>query len=165
MSHCTECGKPTSFNMSLCDECGAQSQTRSHQRAAAETAARDLAAAQIGTDADMILVTTASMLEGYRVVETIDIVTAECVFSMSFLQDWIANEDDSFGGRSETMQQVLRDARRRCLQELRTEAFLVGANAVIAVDLDYSEFSGQGKAMLFLVASGTAVHVEPRVIE
>ena len=32
--------------------------------------------------------------------------------------------------------------------------------AVIAVDLDYSEFSGGGKSMLFLVASGTAVVAE-----
>ena len=30
-------------------------------------------------------------------------------------------------------------------------------NEVIGVDLDYSEFSGGGKSMLFLVASGTAV--------
>ena len=34
-----------------------------------------------------------------------------------------------------------------------------GANAVIGVDLDYSEISAQGKSMLFLVASGTAVKV------
>ena len=67
---------------------------------------------------------------------------------------------DFFGGRSESTQGVLRDARRTCLNELRKEAFSVGANAVIAVDLDYSEFSGKGKSMLFLVASGTAVTVE-----
>jgi len=46
------------------------------------------------------------------------------------------------------------------LTELKKEALNVGANAVIAVDLDYSEFSGQNKSMLFLVASGTAVKVE-----
>ncbi|MDD9883321.1 MAG: heavy metal-binding domain-containing protein [Gammaproteobacteria bacterium] len=33
----------------------------------------------------------------------------------------------------------------------------MGANAVIGVDLDYSEFSGGGKSTLFLAASGTAV--------
>jgi hypothetical protein len=31
---------------------------------------------------------------------------------------------------------------------------------VIAVDLDYSEFSGQGKSMMLLVATGTAVQLE-----
>jgi len=44
---------------------------------------------------------------------------------------------------------------------LKKEALLTGANAVIGVDLDYSEISGGGKSMLFLVASGTAVIIEP----
>jgi hypothetical protein len=38
---------------------------------------------------------------------------------------------------------------------------MLGANAVVGVALDYSEFSGQGKSMLFLVASGTAVIIKP----
>jgi len=66
---------------------------------------------------------------------------------------------DIFGGRSKASQQVLRDARRTCLTELRREALIVGANAIIAVDLDYSEISGDGKSMLFMVASGTACRV------
>ena len=49
------------------------------------------------------------------------------------------------------------------MSELKKEADNIGANAVIAVDLDYSEISGGGKSMLFLVASGTAVKVEPIV--
>ena len=36
----------------------------------------------------------------------------------------------------------------------------IGADAVIGVDLDYSEFSGGGKSMLFIVASGTAVKLK-----
>jgi uncharacterized protein YbjQ (UPF0145 family) len=80
---------------------------------------------------------------------------------MNLFRDFLAGLTDAFGGRSESTQKVLRDARRECLRELREEALRHGANAVIAVDLDYSEFSGQGKSMLFLVASGTAVLVEP----
>ena len=45
----------------------------------------------------------------------------------------------------------------KSLTELKQEAFDLGADGVLAVDLDYQEFSGQGKGMLFLVASGTAV--------
>ena len=66
---------------------------------------------------------------------------------------------DLFGGRSKSSQRVLRDARRTCLHELEKEALQVGADAVIAVNLDYSEFSGRGKSMLFLVATGTAVRI------
>lgn len=90
---------------------------------------------------------------------TIDIVTAECVFGMNLFRDFFAGLSDITGGRSESTQKVLREARRTCLTELRREAHRIGANAVIAVDLDYSEFSGQGKSMLFLVASGTAVEI------
>ena len=39
---------------------------------------------------------------------------------------------------------------------------LWGANAVIGLNLAYNEISGDGKSMLFVVASGTAVHVEPK---
>ena len=55
------------------------------------------------------------------------------------------------------MQDGLRKARILALQELRQEARELGAEAVVAVDLDYSEISGGGKNMLLLVASGTAV--------
>lgn len=72
---------------------------------------------------------------------------------------------DVFGGRSSATQKILRDARITCLQELKNEANNLGANAVIATRLDYSEFSGGGKSMLFLVASGTAVVVEETPLE
>lgn len=49
------------------------------------------------------------------------------------------------------------DARETCLNELKKEAFDLGADGVIGIDLDYSEISGKGKGMLLLVASGTAV--------
>ena len=79
---------------------------------------------------------------------------------MNIFRDFFASMTDFFGGRSKSTQKVLKDARNVCLNELRREAYEIGANAVIAVDLDYSEFSGQGKSMLFLVANGTAVQVE-----
>ena len=47
-----------------------------------------------------IIVTTASQLEGYRVVETLDVVTAECVFGMNIFRDMFAGVRDFFGGRS-----------------------------------------------------------------
>lgn len=109
-----------------------------------------------------VMLTTAPWLEGYQITETLEVVTAECVFGMNVLRDFFASVTDFVGGRSESTQTILRDARKVCLTELKREANRVGANAVIAVDLDYSEFTGQGKSMLFLVASGTAVKVEKK---
>ncbi|WP_185827561.1 YbjQ family protein [Halomonas nitroreducens] len=108
---------------------------------------------------DRLLLTTSSHLEGYRVTEHLDIVSAECVFGMNVFKDMFAGLRDFFGGRNKSSQDALRDARIACLDELRREAERLGANAVIAVDLDYSEISGGGKSMLFLVATGTAVKV------
>lgn len=107
-----------------------------------------------------IIVTTTPSLDGYRVTKVIDVISAECVFGMNIFKDFFTGLTDFFGGRSETSQKVLKDARQLCIRELKTEAHRVGANAVIGVNLDYSEFSGQGKSMLFLVASGTAVVLE-----
>jgi len=106
-----------------------------------------------------LIVTTETVLSGYEVEERIDVITSECVFGMNIFKDMFAGIRDIFGGRSKASQGVLRDARKTCLTELRREALMVGANAVIAVDLDYSEISGDGKSMLFVVTSGTACRV------
>ena len=63
------------------------------------------------------------------------------------------------GGRSGSHQKALREARETCLEELAEEASGLGADAVVGVDLDYSEISGGGKGMVLLVASGTAVRL------
>ena len=104
--------------------------------------------------------TTTNSIEGYRITETIDIIAAECAFGINIFRDLFASIRDVFGGRSGALQNVLRDAKDVCLNELRSEAKRKGGNAVIGVRLDYQEISGGGKSMLFLVATGTAVKVD-----
>lgn len=89
----------------------------------------------------------------------IEIVTAECAFGISIFKDLFAGVRNIVGGRSKAVQQTMRDARRTALYELKVEANLVGANAVVGVDLDYVELSAGG-SMVMLVASGTAVVIE-----
>tara|TARA_B110000263_G_scaffold127124_1_gene110601 strand:+ start:230 stop:544 length:315 start_codon:yes stop_codon:yes gene_type:complete len=57
-----------------------------------------------------IVITTAQTLENYKITETIDIITAECVFGMNVFRDFFAGLTDFFGGRSNASQKVLRDA-------------------------------------------------------
>ncbi|MBT3557366.1 MAG: YbjQ family protein [Rhodospirillales bacterium] len=109
-----------------------------------------------------LIVTTEPMMDEYRVTQRLEVITAECVFGMNLFKDFFASITDIFGGRSSSSQKVLRDARHTCLTELRREALIAGANAILAVDLNYNEISGDGKSMLFLVATGTAVIVEPK---
>ncbi|MEL6124985.1 MAG: YbjQ family protein [Pseudomonadota bacterium] len=107
-----------------------------------------------------VILSTTPDIPGREVDHIIDIVTAESVQGMNVIKDLFASVTDIFGGRSTTTENVLIEAREDCLRELRQRATALGADAVIGVDLDYSEFQGGG-GMLFLVASGTAVKLKP----
>jgi uncharacterized protein YbjQ (UPF0145 family) len=109
-----------------------------------------------------VKITTAFTFTNFEIEDEINIVTSECVFGMNVFRDFFAGMTDFFGGRSDASQKVLRDARKTCLEELKKEAYEIGADGVMGIDLDYSEISGKGKGMLFLVASGTAVKLKPK---
>ena len=146
--------------MPICDQCGLQKGIFEIKDGICKSC-KPLEARQTERqkERDDILLTT-EMYSDLKILSRIDIVTAECVFGMNVFRDFFAGMSDFFGGRSSASQKVLRDARKKVLDELRGEALAIGANAVIGVDLDYSEFSGKGKGMLFIVASGTAVIIE-----
>lgn len=106
------------------------------------------------------IILTTETAHDLPVAQRLGIVTAEYVLGMHLFRDVASSFRDVFGGRSATMQKGLREAREAALAELRLEAASLGADAVVGVDLDYSEISGGGKSMLFLVASGTAVSLK-----
>jgi uncharacterized protein YbjQ (UPF0145 family) len=111
-----------------------------------------------------ITLTSSFYISNHEVDTEIEFITAECVYGMNIFKDFFAGVRDIFGGRSHTVQKVLRDARRTCLTELRREALMVGADAVISINLNYQELSaGQKNGMLMLVASGTAVRLKKRI--
>ena len=107
---------------------------------------------------DAILLTTETA-PNLNITKRIEIVTAECAFGMNMFKDLFAGVRNIVGGRSKAVQDTMRDARRNALYELKKEAYEVGANAVVGVDLDYVELSNAG-SMVMLVASGTAVIIE-----
>ena len=104
------------------------------------------------------LVTTHS-LPGRETREALGIVSAECVLGINVFRDLLGGLRDIVGGRSGTHQKALREARVTCLDELAEQASALGAEAVVGIDLDYSEISGGGKGMVLLVATGTAVRL------
>ena len=107
---------------------------------------------------EAILLTTETATN-LKIIKRIEIVTAECAFGMNIFKDLFAGVRDIVGGRSRAVQKTMRDARKTVLYELKKEAHLVGANAVVGVDLDYVELSSAA-SMIMLVASGTAVVIE-----
>ena len=103
-----------------------------------------------------MLVSTTSVIEGRPVADYLGVVTGEVIVGANIFKDLFAGLRDIVGGRSGAYESTLRDARATALEELKTEARALGADAVIGVDLDY-ETLGQGGTMLMVTASGTAV--------
>ena len=136
--------------------CAAENQVK--EREAEEAAKRDAERLQVAAEA--VKLSTAMSVAGYEIVRHIDVVVAESAFVLGIMQGFAVGLTEAFGGESGTTHNALAKARDQVLQRLRREAAKRGANAVIAVDLDYSEFSGIGKPIIFIVASGTAVIIE-----
>jgi uncharacterized protein YbjQ (UPF0145 family) len=103
--------------------------------------------------------TTAHSFAEYTIVETMSVVGAESVLGVNVFGDFLTGLSDAFGGRSRTSQEALRRAREDCLREIKHEAAARGGNAVIGITFTYDEIAGQGKAMLFVAATGTAVRL------
>ena len=106
----------------------------------------------------MISVTTPSV-EGKKIVEYKGIVFGEVVAGVDFVRDFAAGITNFFGGRSNSYEDELQQARDTALAEMEQRAQERGANAVVGVDIDY-EVLGSNNGMLMVSASGTAVVVE-----
>ncbi len=106
-----------------------------------------------------MLVTTTPNIEGRRIKEYKGIVFGEVISGVDFIKDFAAGLTNFFGGRSGSYEGELIDARENAIAEMVKRAGNMGANAVVAVDVDY-EVLGQGNNMLMVTASGTAVVLE-----
>ena len=108
-----------------------------------------------------MLITTTSVIEGAKITRYYGIVSGETIIGANVFRDFFASIRDVVGGRSGSYEEVLREAKDTALREMQEQARLLGANAVIGVDLDYETVGGSG-SMLMVTACGTAVTVEYR---
>lgn len=106
----------------------------------------------------MIFTTTPS-IEGKRIADYRGVVTGEAIIGANIVRDLFASVRDIVGGRSESYELSLAEARNEAFRELEEEARRAGGNAVIGIDIDY-EVVGQGGSMMMVAVSGTAVIVE-----
>jgi uncharacterized protein YbjQ (UPF0145 family) len=105
-----------------------------------------------------VIVTTTPSVEGRKITEYKGIVTGEAIMGANIFKDLFAGIRDIVGGRSATYERELRRAREIAMDEIRTAAAEMGANAVVGIDLDY-ETVGTNASMLMVTISGTAVVV------
>ncbi len=110
--------------------------------------------------ASLVELSTTPELPGRTIKRSVGLVGAECAYGMNVLKDIVAGFTDVIGGRSGVTQGVLRDARSQVMAEMKAQAHAMGAQAVVGISVTFSEFSGGGKSMLFVAATGTAVELQ-----
>ena len=106
-----------------------------------------------------MLIVTTHQIEGRRITKYFGLVTGEAILGANVFKDLFAGIRDIVGGRSAAYEKELQRAKDIAVAEMRAQAQALGANAVVAVDLDYETIGSSG-SMLMVSASGTAVTLE-----
>lgn len=108
-----------------------------------------------------IIVSTAPHVGDKKIIEHYGIVSGEAILGTNIFRDFFASIRDVVGGRSAAYERSLREAKDTAIREMVEQAQSLGANAVIAVDIDYETIGiGDGGNMLMVAVSGTAVKYE-----
>ena len=105
-----------------------------------------------------MLISTTEALHGFEITDYLGLVHGEVVSGANILRDMMATVTDFVGGRSAAYEDELKSSREAVLQQVGDRALRLGADAVIAVDIDFEVLGGRG-AMIMVTAVGTAVRL------
>ncbi len=105
-----------------------------------------------------MLITTTATLQGRDIRDYHGFVSGEAIMGANIFRDLLAGIRDIVGGRSGAYEKELERAKELAMGEMIGQARELGANAVIAVDLDFETVGDRG-SMLMVAASGTAVTI------
>lgn len=162
MAKCLSCGK-SGFGLleiknGSCPNCRRQSEAIEHSKTPEQRQEEAEQRKLMLLKAKNLPITTEAWIGD---VERLGIVATEVVFGMNIFKDLLAKVRDIVGGRSGVVQKTLEDARTAAFEELRIKASELGANAIIAVDIDYHSIStGSAVNMMMVAVSGTAVKIK-----
>ncbi len=101
-----------------------------------------------------MLVVTTNEVAGRPATEYLGIVSGDAIVGANIFRDLFARVRDIVGGRAGGYEKALKGAKEAAVQDMVEQARNLGANAILAVDLDYETV---GDSMLMVSASGTAV--------
>ena len=102
-----------------------------------------------------MLIVTTNEVAGRR-AEYLGLVSGDAIVGANVFRDLFARVRDIVGGRAGGYENALRDAKAAAIDDMVREAEALGANAILATDLDYETV---GDSMLMVSASGTAVRL------
>ena len=106
----------------------------------------------------LVLSTTGAI--GRPIRRVIAIVGAEHAVRMDQQKDTPTPDRHIVGRRTNPMQEAFRQAREEVLRELNARGAALHADAVVGIAFSMSECSSQGKKLMLLLATGTAVELD-----
>ncbi|PKO59146.1 MAG: hypothetical protein CVU25_02875, partial [Betaproteobacteria bacterium HGW-Betaproteobacteria-19] len=92
---------------------------------------------------------TTPTLEGRPIQRYLGVVTGEAIIGANIFKDLFASVRNIVGGRAGAYERALADAREMAMEEMSEQAAKLGANAVVAIDIDY-EVLGKDNGMLMV---------------
>lgn len=104
-----------------------------------------------------IIVTSTDSIEGYRITRYLGVESCEVVIGTGIFGEFVSDLNDFFGERSTNFEKKLQEAKQIVFKRLKKKAVDQGANAIVGVDLDYTEFSSN---KIGIIASGSLVVIE-----
>jgi uncharacterized protein YbjQ (UPF0145 family) len=114
-------------------------------------------------DVEKVLSVTTQQVHGYEIIEHIGIVNAQVILGVVAWKDLFGSFRSWAGGRAVSLEEELRSGFQIANTELKREAYLVGANAVLAAEFDggmeVAGDQGVNDKMMVISASGTAVRI------
>lgn len=108
-----------------------------------------------------MLVVTTENIKGYEIKQVLGATFGVSVRSRNVFGNMFGNLRSIFGGSQTGFADMVAKTREDALQNMEQHAASLGANAVIMMRFDSSQFdSGQGGSMNEVSAYGTAVIIE-----
>ena len=101
-----------------------------------------------------MIITTTHDVQGSTINSYLGIVVGESIIATTIMRDIMARVRDVVGGRSGAYEEKMQEARDIAMAEMQEKAQALGADAILAIDIDYETI---GNNMLMVSASGTAV--------
>ena len=112
---------------------------------------------------EAVIVATTPSLDGYEVEGYVSVINAQVVLGVDAWKDMMGSLRSWWGGRAKGLETELQAGFNLALDDLKKEAILVGANAVIGIEFDggmeMAGDVGSNDKMMVVTATGTAVKV------
>ncbi len=103
-----------------------------------------------------LIITTTNHIDGYKIKRYIDIHSVEIVMGTGIFSESITEINDLMGMRSTLFETKLAETKKVAFSKLKKDAVLKGGNAIIGVDMDYTQFTNNRTG---LIANGTIVEI------